>query len=252
VKLLLRRGADVDVLNKANKTAAEMASEVDNAEVAKLIAEYKADANLRSKIRSATLDTAEYGADEGKGLLHAAVEEGNIDTMKSLFERGININDRNEYHQTPMFRAAYKGNLDVVRLLIEQGAEVNSSDNKGWTPLHVASQSGHLEVSRVLVDHGANVNARQDNHWTPIHFSVFDGHLGIVKLLLEHGADVHALNGDGQTPYQQSLQSGNREIADLLRKHGAGKARFETLYGVTVLRCLTGTLILVFGDRLTA
>jgi serine/threonine-protein phosphatase 6 regulatory ankyrin repeat subunit B len=46
VKLLLRRGADVNVLNKANKTAAELALENGKTEVAILIAEYKADAYI--------------------------------------------------------------------------------------------------------------------------------------------------------------------------------------------------------------
>jgi ankyrin repeat protein len=91
VKLLLRRGADVDILNKANKTAAELASENGKAEVARFIAEYKADANIRNKIRSTTMDTAQYGVDGdgndgGKASLHAAAEEGNIDVVKSLLE----------------------------------------------------------------------------------------------------------------------------------------------------------------------
>jgi ankyrin repeat protein len=62
VKLLLRRGADVDVVNNADKTAAELASENDKAEVAKFLAEYKADVNVRHNTRS---NTTQYGADEG-------------------------------------------------------------------------------------------------------------------------------------------------------------------------------------------
>jgi ankyrin repeat protein len=46
VKRLLRRSADVDALNKADKTAAEFALENGHAEVAKFIAMYKADANI--------------------------------------------------------------------------------------------------------------------------------------------------------------------------------------------------------------
>ena len=114
VKLLLNRGADVNALNKANKTAAELASENDKAEVARLIAEYKADANFRNKIRSTTLDTAQYGGDEdgndeATASLHAAAEEGNIDVVKSLLERGADINDRNANDETPLARAAAKG-----------------------------------------------------------------------------------------------------------------------------------------------
>ena len=247
VQLLLRRGADVDVLNKANKTAAELASENDKPKVAKFIAEYKADAKLRNKIRSTTLDTVQYGAiedgkDKQKASLHSAAEEGNIDVVRSLLEQGIEINGRNASNQTPLDRAASKGNLDVVRFLVKRGAEVDSCDKKGWTPLHQAARFGHLEVSRLLVDHGANVNARMQIHWTPIHLSSSNGHFEVVKLLLEHGADVHALNGDGQTPYQASLTWGHGKIADLLREHGAGRARSEDLLLYPEC-CLTGTLI---------
>ena len=46
VKLALALGVDVDVLNKANKTATELASENGEAEVTKFISEYKADAYI--------------------------------------------------------------------------------------------------------------------------------------------------------------------------------------------------------------
>ena len=49
VKRLLRRGADVDVVNKANNAAAESASENDKVEVAKFISEYTEDANIRTR-----------------------------------------------------------------------------------------------------------------------------------------------------------------------------------------------------------
>ena len=50
-----------------------------------------ASATTRNKVRSVTLDTAEYGADgdgkdEEKDPLHAAAEEGDIDTVKSFRE----------------------------------------------------------------------------------------------------------------------------------------------------------------------
>jgi ankyrin repeat protein len=236
VKLLLRRGADVDVLNTAGRSAAEFASENGQAEVAKFISEYKANPNTQNKLRSTTLDTGEYGADdygrdEAKVSLHAAAEEGNVNTLKSLLEREVDINARDADNDTPLHIAAFKGNVDVVRLLIERGAEVDSRDKMGNTPLHRSSQSGHLEVSRILLDHGANVNAREKNCETPMVISTYYGHLEIVKLLLERGADIHAMDGDGDTPYQVSLRFGNREIADLLRKHGAGRLeeRFDEI-----------------------
>ena len=105
------------------------------------------------KLRSTTLDTIEYGPDddwkdETRVSLHATAEEGNIDNLKSLLERGMDINARDASFQTPLHKAAAKGNVDVVRLLIERGTGMDSHDRWGWSPLHWSSRDRHLEVSR--------------------------------------------------------------------------------------------------------
>ena len=234
VKLLLGRGSDADVLNNADKNAAELATEAGQARIAKFISEYKTDANIRNKLRSTTFDTTQYGVDddgneEEEGLLHTAVEEENIDVVKSLLGRGANVNAELE-GMIPLLMAAINGNASIARLLIEQGADVDACDTtRSWAPLHFTSRYGHLEVSRVLIDHGANVNARQRNHQTPLDLSAGNGNLETAKLLLKRGADVHAVNSMGETPYQVSLQTGYWEIADLLREHGACSVRFDEI-----------------------
>ena len=47
------------------RSAGELALENGQAEVAKFICEYTADVNIRNKLQSTTLDTVEYGANEG-------------------------------------------------------------------------------------------------------------------------------------------------------------------------------------------
>ncbi len=81
---MLGWGADVDVQNKANKTAGEMASENDKAEVSSLLAGYKSDANVQHSINSSTLDLVRSDAhgseDEETISLHTAAEEGTAGT----------------------------------------------------------------------------------------------------------------------------------------------------------------------------
>ena len=163
-----------------------------------------------------------YGTNENRSDVGNAsfAEEGNIDVLKSLLEREVDANSRNESNQTPLERAAEKGNVDAARLLIARGSVLDSRNKWGWTLLHFASRFGQVQVSQVLVDHGADVNAKELEHWTPIHLSAANGLLGIAKLLLNRGADVHPKNGDGQTgqaPYQISVASGSRDIAELLQ-----------------------------------
>jgi hypothetical protein len=69
----------------------KVASENGHAEVAKFTPECKANSITRNKLLFTILDIVEYGADEledGKGeakvSLHAAAEDGNIDTVKVI------------------------------------------------------------------------------------------------------------------------------------------------------------------------
>ena len=71
-------------------------------------------------IRKATLQSTMQRV--RRFLVECAAEEGKIDTAKSLFERGVDVNTRNASNETPLDRAAAKGSVDVVRLLVEQGA----------------------------------------------------------------------------------------------------------------------------------
>jgi ankyrin repeat protein len=121
VTLLLRRGGDVDGLDKINKTATELALENDNGEIASFLVEYKTRLDVRNKVRSATLDTAQYGTDEyGKDEARASLHDASKD-----------------------------GKLDVVKSLLDQGADVNATDADGATPLHLAAIEGN-QNRRVL------------------------------------------------------------------------------------------------------
>jgi len=67
------------------------------------------------------------------------------DALRSLLERGVDINARNASNQAPLNRAADKGKVDVVRLLIERGAEVDSCDKWGCTG-YSRSRRKRLEI----------------------------------------------------------------------------------------------------------
>lgn len=49
------------------------------------------------------------------------------------------------------------GSLDVVKFLVEKGVDINATSLDGRTPLHFAASNGNFEVVEVLVTGGADI-----------------------------------------------------------------------------------------------
>ena len=46
---------------------------------------------------------------EGQKVIHYAAKYGSMDVMEYLFEKGVNLNERDHDHRTPLYEAARKG-----------------------------------------------------------------------------------------------------------------------------------------------
>ena len=91
--------------------------------------------------------------------------------------------------------ACWNGNLEKVKSLREKGADMNAKSQCGSTLLHWACHSGKLEIAKYLIEKGADVNAKDKEGATPFHYACRYGNLELVKYLVEeHGVDVNAKN----------------------------------------------------------
>lgn len=68
------------------------------------------------------------------------------------------FDSRNKDGNTPLQLAAGNDHLKVVRTLIEKGADVNSRDNEGNTPLHKAVYGAFDQIVKLLIERGADVH----------------------------------------------------------------------------------------------
>lgn len=71
-------------------------------------------------------------------VLRQAASEGNLQKVKELLDRGVDVNTRSESGVTPLMLACAEGQIDVVKLLLARGADVNVKDNSGRTALRWA------------------------------------------------------------------------------------------------------------------
>ena len=88
--------------------------------------------------------------------LWEAVRRGDAAEVKSLLDRGADVDARGRYQQTPLFKAAERGNAEIVKLLLERGADVKVKDTfYGATPLTWALDKERVEVIRALLEKGS-------------------------------------------------------------------------------------------------
>ena len=72
--------------------------------------------------------------------------------MRSLLEKGADINLADDYNQTALMCASLNGHADVVKVLLDHGANVNVRTKKGFTALSLASDQGHGEVVDLILE----------------------------------------------------------------------------------------------------
>ncbi|KAF7351466.1 Ankyrin repeat protein [Mycena sanguinolenta] len=92
---------------------------------------------------------------------------------------------------SPLHLCAEEGYIDGVRWLLQKGVDVNFQDDKE-SALQAASAGGHTEIVRLLLWNGADVNAKGGKHGTALQVACAAKRTDIVKLLLAYGADVNA------------------------------------------------------------
>jgi ankyrin repeat protein len=153
--------------------------------------------------------------------LHKAAEQDDTELVKSLLQKGANVNEPDSLGWSPLHFAAYKGNKQTAEVLLNNGAIVNAKANNDVSPLHLAAEQGRTALAELLLGKGADVNARQVQGWTPLGLAAQNGHLETVKLLLDKGADVNSKSKSGLTPLHTAVSKGFREVIELLLSKGA-------------------------------
>ncbi|MGL5028760.1 MAG: ankyrin repeat domain-containing protein [Wolbachia pipientis] len=152
--------------------------------------------------------------DKGNTPLHLAVEEGNLEAVKHLIEKGADIN---AIGQHSMCIAAKKGNLYLTAYILIEGADLNAQDECSWTPLYYAVYSGNIDVVRFLIDQGADYNIT-DNEGTPVYYAFQYGHVRIVKYFVEEKSidPMAPINEYGSTLFGEAIVGGDLDTIKYL------------------------------------
>ncbi len=91
------------------------------------------------------------------------------------------------YAEPPLHEASIRGDLDEVKVILKRGIDINSKSKTGATALHWAAFKGHYALAQYLIQNGADVNALTDRGSTPLRLATTHKQKKVIKLLKQHG-----------------------------------------------------------------
>ena len=271
---MVARGADVHAQDNDNATPLHLASYHGRDEIAKLLLDHGANAQVKdNKGRSPLHEVSPgihlykwYYLGGGQYLpgnrVYPAQNAFNVALL--LLDRNADVNALDNDYTTPLHLASSHGILEVARLLLERGATANVKNVHGQTPLHLVSQCADLchensEVARLFLEIGMDVNVRDNCLGTPLHFACSHGNLETAQVLLDHGAEPNAQNADGQTPLHRVSQDSHIDepddprVAQLMLERGANVNALdqdhETPLHLALYKSNTKTVQVLLGDH---
>jgi hypothetical protein len=168
----------------------------------------------RAAMLSALL--AVTGAAVGQSLdqLMRAVNDGNVQGVKELLDRGLEPDSADSNGNTTLMIASRLGHKDVVALLVSRKVNVARRSPFGDTAINYAALGGHLEIVKMLADHGAEIAPATG--WGPLHYAAFENRVDVIKYLIQKGAPKDALAPNGFTALMLAARGGHIAAATAL------------------------------------
>jgi ankyrin repeat protein len=140
IKLLLDKGADINVKDEYGETLLIQAVSASHVDVVKLL--------------------LEKGAGEINTALMKASYRGDTNMVELLLDKGADINAKiiGVFGDTALMNAAVSGDTNVVGLLLARKADINAVDTDGSTALGIAKRMGNTAVVKLLQQAGATAS----------------------------------------------------------------------------------------------
>ncbi len=198
----------------------------------------------------------------GDRPIHMAVKARNLDVLKFLLEKKVDINARGLFDRTAIQYAvnssssSIDADYELEYTLVQHKANVNLCDNKGRTALHYAfvkmlrgqlrdnTANDPIEIVTTIMSADADPNVADKYLRTPLHYAAQHAATISSMFLISRKALVDVVDCDGNTPLSLAVAHRQAQYAiTLIREkanvnHPVMRVLKEKKEGVTVKKTL--------------
>nr|XP_053627172.1 ankycorbin-like [Cherax quadricarinatus] len=181
----LEQGAEVDQVEEdpsnplfSGRTALHYAACQGNLKVVRLLLQWNADVNRRSR----RID------DDGGTPLHMAAYAGQVRVIKALIGAGANCEARDYKDKTAVHWAALEGQLAALEVLKDQGCDLHYRAEGRSNAMHFGAASGNMDVVLWLAENGVRIDLRDNTKKLPQDLAKALGYRDIYLYLKELGS----------------------------------------------------------------
>ncbi|XP_067623254.1 uncharacterized protein [Eurosta solidaginis] len=168
--------------------------------------------------------------------MFVALQEGNLEDLKSYLKKGADINARSINLWTTLHFAAKAPSLEIVRFVLNQNLDVNVKDINGQSPLHIAAAHGRTHIVKFFVAEAGLYVDDADNHGkTALHIAAQHGHKDTVEVLLKNKASTVAQDMSGNSPLYFAIGNNHVNVANVLLEKDTNVDSNEANGGFTPL-----------------
>jgi len=249
-ELLLDHGADIDLRDPGcGFTAlmyAVMSAKWLGTDVVRLLIERGADLDVEAHFNQTVIDIARFERQDVTDEVRKMLKDGKS-RQRQL--RNKKASPGELIKAVSSYDPHYNSDIDLVRIVLDAGANPNGRDRKtGETPLHIAVKNDNTsagELVQLLIERGANLEATTKAGDTPLMYAASYDNIPALNLLLEKGVSLDKKNlsardaldcakngyvqwiGHGYIPRSSTINAPVSEAVEILTKVFNEKAARE-------------------------
>ncbi|KAF6772062.1 hypothetical protein AHF37_09341 [Paragonimus kellicotti] len=216
LKILLKLGANADIVDFEGKTALMRAAEDGKLDIFQALMSAGASTNISDL--------------EGKSVLFHCIfpSERHFQCLKLLMDKQVDINKEDNNKEVALHVACKKSKEHEIFILelLNNGADPNKPSKSGRTPLLEICASGSLKaLVHAVTTRAGNITVTDNRGRSPVHEAAKNGHLEILVALYGFGASLDvvgcnpkAKDKDGNLPRNIATDAGQKACVKELRK----------------------------------